>query len=159
MIWWLLACTGTPAGDDTAAEASPCEAGDNPTLTIGTGEYSYEEMAPGTELELIHGPQGGYHVILAVEATYLDASSRWTAKLVGTLDGVEAAHTWPYVDARCNESRGTLQGWNLFLIFDEGWAPEDIHDRDAEVDVTVTDAAGTPVSASTSIHIWDPTLE
>ena len=158
MIWLLIACTGEPAGD-TASGDSPCEPGDSPTLTIGTGEYSYEEMASGTELELIHGPQGGYHVILAVEATYLDASSLWTAQLVGSLDGAESAHTWPYIDARCNEARGTLQGWNLFLIFDEGIAPEDIHDRDAEVDVTVTDAAGTSVSASTSVHIWDPSLE
>jgi len=36
---------------------------DDPTLEFGTGQLDWEPVAPrGTPLELIHGPQGGYHL-------------------------------------------------------------------------------------------------
>ena len=33
---------------------------------VGTGEYAFEAVAPGEELQVVHGPQGGDHVWLGV---------------------------------------------------------------------------------------------
>ncbi len=33
-----------------------------PWLVLGTGQATFVDLAPGSDIELIHGPQGGYHV-------------------------------------------------------------------------------------------------
>lgn len=37
-----------------------------PTLEVGTGQTSFEPLAAGDPIELVAGPQGGYHVFLAL---------------------------------------------------------------------------------------------
>ncbi len=139
------------ACEEVHEPGSPCAAGDDPTLTIGVGETSYEPVPDNTEIPLVFGPQGGWHVTMAIEATYLDISEPWTAELTGTIDGALVANTVPWVDGRCNEARGTTQGWNLQLIFSEDW--EDVIDRDMEVHASVIDALGTKVTDDALIHV------
>lgn len=54
----LVGCTD--GGADTGAEG--CFAND-PTLTIGTGAYDWQDLAPGDPLTMVHGPQGGWHLL------------------------------------------------------------------------------------------------
>lgn len=147
----LLACAATKADS-----ADPCLPGDEPTLAIGTGEYAYEPLPDDRRLELIHGPQGGYHVIISLEATFIDASSTTEAELSGTIDGVELAHTLPFLTFRCDRVNGAQYAWGSLLIWDA--QPEDLHGREATVNATVRDAAGAEVSAESTIVIWDPAL-
>jgi hypothetical protein len=54
-------CTGAGVSN---ADASGVDAGCTrpPNITLGTGTANYEALAEGADIELIHGPQGGYHL-------------------------------------------------------------------------------------------------
>lgn len=148
----LLACA-SPDADS----ADPCLPGEEPALRIGTGEYAFEPLPDDGRLELIHGPQGGYHVVISLEAQFIDASTTTEAELSGTIEGEELAHTLPYLTFRCDRVTDALYAWGSLLIFDA--EPRDLHGRSALVQATVTDAAGETVSAEATIVIWDPALE
>ncbi len=63
----IPAC-GTDAGVADAGSLPEADAacavggGAPPWLVLGTGQASFVELAAGSDIELIHGPQGGYHV-------------------------------------------------------------------------------------------------
>lgn len=153
---WLLACT-EPV-DDTAM-TDPCAPGETPGLTIGKGELAFESLEGDPETELIHGPQGGYHVNLAFEAIHLDPSAQWTFEMTGRFDGEPWAENSRYVTMRCNPSVPALQAWGVFLIAEDEFEPEDLHGRHSTVEVSATDGTGATVSAETEIDIFDPALE
>jgi hypothetical protein len=152
----LLACT---AGKDTAAAdsaaADPCLPGDSPELVIGVGEQAYEPLTPGDSATLVHGPQGGYHVTMAIAARFMDASGDWLVHIQGTIGDELAAETWPYVAARCDDDEGRLEAWNMLMIFSQGWEPADLDGQLAAVEMEITDAAGTVVTATTELIIDD----
>jgi hypothetical protein len=152
-----LACA-QGAKDSATAEIDPCEVGAPPSLSIGTGEFSFEELdAIDPELELVHGPQGGFHVVIGLSAQHLDASAKLVAEMTGTVNGLELARTSPYLTFRCNGAAGAQQSWGSLLIFDA--MPEDLDDQQVEVAVQLTDQSGQTVSASTAARICDPTLD
>ncbi|MCP4873651.1 MAG: hypothetical protein GY898_33610 [Proteobacteria bacterium] len=132
-----------------------CEPGDEePTLDLGKGVTEYLTMAAeGGGLEVIHGPQGGYHVEVGFEATYLDASEDWTIQLTGTAGDASASST-PFVTMRCNAQTGTLQSWGHLLIWDAEGA--DLDGRTADISAVATDAAGTGVSGEVSVELFYP---
>jgi len=152
MLFALLACTST---GDTGTD--PCGLEGEPTLRIGTGEVIFEELPEGP-VELIYGPQGGYHVVLALEATHFPLDEQLVAGLSGTVDGVEVAHTQPFVTLRCNAAAGAQQAWNLFLILDEGLLPEDVHGRDMAISARLTGSTAES-SASADIEVSYPDLD
>lgn len=148
----LLACADEPPPGD------PCLPGEAPTLRLGTGELAYEALPEqGASLEIIHGPQGGVHVLIGLAAAYADASDLWTAHLTGRIDRAVAAEAFPYLEARCNGAAGELQTWGTLLVWE--LSPEALDGATAEIDATVTDAAGTTLSASITATLFDPTLE
>jgi hypothetical protein len=83
MLWMLLACTGkpAPAPDDTDDSVVPCDTApppdtgiqigtidpvcrcEDPTMTIGTGEFAWEDLHDDAPLTMVHGPQGGWHML------------------------------------------------------------------------------------------------
>jgi hypothetical protein len=76
----LLGCAGsdtTPTGTDPTGASSPSEPHTGappacvPTVVIGAGEDQWVDLAPLDEVELVHGPQGGWHVL-------------WSARVGGT---------------------------------------------------------------------------
>ncbi|MFO0761788.1 MAG: hypothetical protein U0359_35430 [Byssovorax sp.] len=51
----------------TGGSAKPCDAPPDPqAFEIGTGELCFERLAPMQEVPMMQGPQGGFHVWLAV---------------------------------------------------------------------------------------------
>ena len=72
MVLVLTALAATGCGTEAdAPDAGPgpdvdaaCAVGGGapPWLLVGTGAESFVALAPGAEIELIHGPQGGYHL-------------------------------------------------------------------------------------------------
>lgn len=160
-MWILLAnmlmgCVDSAgSGGDTA---DPCAPGSSPEAILGQGEFAFLPVDDGeNRIELVHGPQGGFHITLALEARYLDASTPWLLDLVGSIDGVERGATRPYVEMRCNPAEAVLQGWGALLIWDA--QPEDLHEQVADVEATITDSTGTVISAVESYTIFDPVLE
>lgn len=153
----LVGCTGTD--DDTGkAAGSGCEPGDAPTLTLGKGETEYNALdADGGVIELVHGPQGGFHVVAALEARYIDASEQLVATFRGYIDGELLAESTPYVDFRCNRAVDAMQAWGFLVIWDA--QPEELDGKVAHIEVELTDAAGRALSDEGDVTIEDPTLE
>lgn len=147
----LLACA--PNDLDSA---DPCAPGEEPALTIGTGETGFEPLPDDGQLELIHGPQGGYHVVIALEARFIDSSSAVEAELEARIDGEEVGRTLPILTFRCDRVTDALYAWGSLLIFDA--LPEALHGQTAEVSATVRDQTGAEASAQATILIWDPAL-
>lgn len=51
----MSACAGSPTGDDSAALG--------PEVHVGTGADTWEPLAEGDPLTMVHGPQGGWHLL------------------------------------------------------------------------------------------------
>lgn len=150
------------AGDELADEGEapgPCSPGDTPSLEIGQGATAFELCQDGANFDLIHGTQGGVHILVALHAEDIDASEELEAELrayMGEGD-TQVGASFPYLNMRCNQDAGGQQAWNLFLIFDA--QPEELHQQSVRVEAEVTDASGVVVSASKDIVIHDPLLE
>ena len=153
-----LACEGEgSSGDDAPADPeSGCTPGPNPSLEIGQGETAYAPLAEGETMELIHGSQGGVHVLVALEARDIDPGEMLEGEIRGYVDGEQLGASYPYLFFRCNPDADAQQVWNLFLIWDA--QPEDIHMKTVEIEVELTDQQGVMLSASKSAVIDDPLL-
>jgi hypothetical protein len=109
-----LACASEADPDEQADDTSidpndPCKPGGLPSLEIGQGETAFAPLEPGSTLELIHGPQGGVHVLVALHAEHIDASEELTAVLYGYLDGEPVGASFPYLNMRCNGPRAVCK--------------------------------------------------
>jgi hypothetical protein len=156
-IFFSAACAGG-SGADSATPLDPCLAGPDPSLSLGHGELGYLALDSGPTLaELIHGPQGGYHINIGLEATGLDASLPWEAHLEGWIDGTLVGETYPWATMRCNRAADTLQAWGLLLVWDA--EPEALHGETTLVEATIVDAAGTQLRATAEYLISDPSLD
>ncbi len=151
--------TEADSEDSSSHAGDPCTAGSDPTLRLGFGALEYRDLDPSGEdvAELIHGPQGGFHIDMALAATGLDPALPWTVDLEGTIDGEVMGQTRPLATMRCNRSQNELQTWGLLLIWDA--TPEELHDQVTDVVATAIDSAGTELSATGTVRIWDPSLE
>jgi hypothetical protein len=65
-LLWLAACHAP--GDDSAACAETC-ACTPPAVTIGTGPLPFAPMTEGQDVVMVHGPQGGWHVLAGLRAS------------------------------------------------------------------------------------------
>ena len=70
-----------------------CVAGDAPTLDVGAGASEYTALDDGDTVELVHGAQGGFHVVIALDGQFLDVAegSRVPGQITATIDGPCAA--------------------------------------------------------------------
>ncbi len=152
----LAACTDAEPGETgDGAGADDCAPGPDRTLVIGTGEAAF---APVTDqVELVHGPQGGYHVYVGFDATQLDTSGFALGRIEGTIGGETIAITQPYLDFRCNPATGTLQTWGTILIYP--LTPEELDGQETVITASITDIAENVVTATLTTTIEDPTLE
>lgn len=163
----LAGCTTKEGDTGSKAQGNGCSAGSTPQIEVGHGELSFSEFSDGanTEVELVHGPQGGFHSTIAVRAQFLDLDTSYHIRMVGTIDGVETGWGTPYAQFRCNHQVGAQEYTGGLLIWDA--QPEDLHGKNAVASIAVIDpfqetADGDPVTvaqASAEYTIWDPTLE
>lgn len=152
----LVGCAdGDPADTGDAPAVAGCDPGAEPTLVLGTGDVAFEPVID--HVELVHGPQGGYHVYLGFEATHLDTSEFALAFVEGTIGGEVVARTQPYLDLRCNPETGTQQSWGTLLIYP--LTPAELDGQETVITATVTDVTDREVSATLTTTIDDPMLE
>jgi hypothetical protein len=143
---------GEQGGDEAPLDAA-CEPSETPTLELGAGESAYASFEPGATLELVHGPQGGVHTFMALEARGIAADVELEGTLRGYLGEQQVGASYPFLNFRCRAGSG-WQVWGLLLIWDA--APEDLHLQPVRIDVEVTDAAGVVVTASKEAVLHDP---
>lgn len=155
ILFWMLACATSDA--DVGKGNDPCEPGDTPTLEIGKGDLSFTPMSENEgEIDLVHGPQGGFHVVIALRATFLDTSESAIGHLTGTLNGEVIADEYPYLVFRCNGPEGAEESWGALLVYDA--TPEELNGQETTINATVTDSGGREISATTNAFIIDPLL-
>lgn len=136
---------------------SDCSPAARPRLDIGTGEREYVPLDPeAPSWDLVHGPQGGWHVVLGFDAAGLDATQVVTGELVGRIDGeVVARQDRAWLTFQCDPEDQSLQTSNVFLIF----GVEDhcgLDGKTLDVEATVPAADGEPVTGTASGEILDP---
>ena len=143
----LVGCgAGDPQGD--------CALSDDPTLEIGAGATTFETLQDGDPIELVHGPQGGYHLEIALRGFGIDGSDLVAGSMSGTIGGQGLASSKPWLDFRCNAETGTLDALGTNLIYDA--QPADLDGQTTEVLISITDASGTVVEDTATLLIEDP---
>ena len=147
-----LACVSA-TGEDSDGDSDPCMPGGSPSVELGFGELAFEVLDEDAPVELVYGPQGGYHVTMAIQGRYFDSEDFWEVQLSGWIDGVLVGYTAPYGAPRCNTAVGVLEATGLLLVWDA--EPEDLHGRVAEVEAVVLDQLGNTATATNSLTIWD----
>jgi len=58
-----------------AALGNACVAAE-PALELGTGEIAFEPLEDGDSIYVIHGPQGGYHLLASLRLAGVEAGNR-----------------------------------------------------------------------------------
>ncbi len=113
------------------------------TLELGSGEWQFEAIDDGTEVDMIHGAQGGIHVWVSMRATGLDPDRVHMELVTEKLDGTLAPET-SEVDIRLDTSdeggvvTEEMLGWPAVLA-----APGCVVDSELLITVTLTDDKGT----------------
>ena len=143
MILLLLAC-----GD-------PCSPGANPTLEIGIGRDAYEPVEDGDTTPVTQGPQGGYHIELAIETTRLNEKDPGTATATGHVEGELLAQAQPWFQVECDGEVQHASGIRLFV----NAVPDDILGLEMVVDMIVEDSRGKRAQASKTLTVGDVVVQ
>jgi len=146
-----MACPSLAACDDAGCEAAAAYA---PTCDIGSGSAAYEQLAEGGPIEVVRGPQGGYHVFGSLRVgglstgEGLDLSDPGNPSVTFSVDGVSGllgGYTGlQRVFTPAGDGLAELFGEVLILDID---SPEQIVGTEAILRAEVTDSCGTTVSA------------
>ena len=161
----LLRCSSpTPAGDasvDAPPEDRPAIV--DPTLEVGTGQSAWEPLVDGAPVELIHGPQGGYHLFARIREQRLGGDVQVTFR-VTPAEGGEPIND-PADRIRLLEGRGllrTAQGWEtssaLLVILSRIQGPSEVVGRRFVLEANVAPTGSSaPTSVRRTITIVDET--
>lgn len=139
----LLAACGTPPGMDAAVPVLDAQ----PALELGTGEASFVAVPSGSTLELVQGPQGGWHVVLAARLSGFDPEG--TILTFGVYEGTTLLAETPVaitVRRLVRDGAAYLKLGDL-LIFSIG-GPAEIVGRTVEIRASIR--SGTTVLAMDS---------
>lgn len=135
-------------------EPMPCPPGVEPgELEIGHGNGEFVPLDTGPAM-LVHGRQGGFHIVLGVRAPGLDTIAAGTANLRGTIDGVVLADHPFVANLTCGDESVGAQALWINLILES--TPAELHEKTVDIEVEIVDTAGASVSATASVMIVDP---
>jgi hypothetical protein len=132
LIGALLCTVGCPPPDDPdvgfIGDAGP------PELEVGTGDGAFVALSNGDSLELIHGPQGGWHVIVSARMSGVELDGAQLVIEVIAGDGAEvlARVSLALLERRLDREGPSYFKLNNFLIFDVA-GPSEIADRDVVI--------------------------
>ena len=57
----------------SSALSFACASAVDPEVLLGTGEYEFETLEDGDEIDIVYGPQGGYHLLGSIRIKGLEA--------------------------------------------------------------------------------------
>ncbi|MFO0647413.1 MAG: hypothetical protein U0326_14330 [Polyangiales bacterium] len=163
VVFALAACGDTkPPGDVPPVDGSVVTAVD-----LGTGQLYWEPLAAtGTHVELIHGPQGGYHIFGRVRFTAPTSDVYVGFRVTPTAGG--AALNDPTERLHLVEGRGlmrTATGWEstsaLLVVLVNIRGPAEVVGRAVRFETTITPSPATPetpsAAASREVLVVDKT--
>ena len=145
---------GDTNGDAGSNGADACAIGPSPQVQIGHGDGSFVPfgMEPA---EIVYGVQGGTHIVVGLQASGLDSTDLAEARLTAFADGEQVGGSVPYAELRCLADGSAQQALGLLLLWDA--TPDMLHMQTVTIELELTDAVGTVVSASADTLIIDPT--
>ncbi len=135
----------------------------DPTLEVGTGQSAWESLADGDSVELIHGPQGGYHLFARIREQRLGSDVQVTFRVTPAEGGDPINDVTDRI--RLIEGRGLLrtsQGWEstsaLLVILVRIQGPSEVVGRRYVLEANVVRTGSTvPTSVHRAITIVDET--
>lgn len=133
----------------------PCAPGANPTLEIGLGRDAYEPVSDGDVAPVVQGPQGGYHIELAIETTYMNEKDPGSATATGRIDGELVAAGQPWFQVECDGDVQHATGMRLFVEA----VPEDIFGLSLLVEMIAEDSRGKRAEASKTLTVGDVVVQ
>ncbi|MCB9793733.1 MAG: hypothetical protein H6741_13525 [Alphaproteobacteria bacterium] len=156
----LLGCA------DSAVDTAPVVL--DPALELGTGEIEWAPLVDGQELNVIQGPQGGFHVLASVRVGGVEAGDgddlgsplNPTVVFAALHGGEDITLTGEYTQG-LDEIVGDAPGYSheligRFLILDIE-ADDVLDGEDLEMQVTFTDVNGLTLSDSRTVRCYpDP---
>ena len=150
-----LACTITACGALPVENDAAIDADQTASLEIGTGLEAYEELPnEAPTLEIVHGPQGGYHVYLSMRVAGLEPDTLlW--RVVRTRDGYVFANL--ELSARPGTFRpidGALERVGDWVVLTVN-SPADVTMDELRVEARATSRAGVTASAMRVVRIVD----
>jgi hypothetical protein len=114
-LLWMACSGGGESGVEDSVDDGPC-AGDA-RVEIGDGTDPFVPIAEGASVTMVHGPQGGWHMLAGVRVTNTDdiVSIHYTIHTVP--DGVPVSDNNYRVQLR---DEGNCQGtyWNMYGYLD-----------------------------------------
>lgn len=142
-------CTSPDAGAGCSLLADPCLPGQ---MEIGSGAFAFQELTPGNEeVELIHGPQGGYHVFGGVKVREVAIDPGVTLlfhfRPVDTCTDIMLPEAKTTIDVGANDFRNAGDGWvatygYLVILGDSTLSPDDLDGNRYVLGLELTDADG-----------------
>jgi hypothetical protein len=136
------------------ADAGACSLVADPDLPgcmeVGSGSFSFQPLTPGNEaVEVIHGPQGGYHVFgsLRVRDVALEpgVSVLFHFRPAEACDDIMLPEAKTPIDIAADAFRNAGDGWRAaygFLVILDTTTPDDLNGRRFVLGAEMTDAAG-----------------
>lgn len=179
LLWVGLACAllGCPGDDDVVQDAGPgvdapgtdggsppadapgvdADAFVAPRLEIGTGLVEFIEVAEGDDVELVAGPQGGWHVDVAIRLYGMNPMDM-TLEIHGFDDATDEQLTVP-IRRILTMRRVRDQGDHFLRLGDQAvfmvLSPEEAVARDLRLEVRAVPAEGEGASATKVVHVID----
>jgi hypothetical protein len=150
----LAACSGGPPPTDGTGSTGECGADG---VDLGTGDTSFSELHDGDTLHMVLGPQGGYHLPLALHGCGVSSSS--ALHFLGTLGSgdtvVDVSLTYPWISVdRCCANALSIKGY--LFVYGSGFSPPDLAGEPIEVSVDVDDPTGAAFHDSVQLVIGAP---
>lgn len=152
MLAWMscTACTALPAASDAAIDVD-----ETASLEIGTGLEAYEALPDeAPTLEIVHGPQGGYHVYLSMRVTGLEPDTLlWRV--------VRARDAYVFANLELSARPGTFRPSEGALERVGDWvvlavtSPADVTMDELRVEARVTSRAGATATAMRLVRVVD----
>lgn len=157
----LAACTGpvgSVGGDPVPedCEVTPTDTGlpadclcDDATLEVGGGALTFEPLAEGSPVTMVHGPQGGWHVLASARFTNLHAIVGIEYVITVAADGTVISDNFYRVqmvrDVECGGFYPGMYGYldvRALATGDRDTPPELLADVPLVLSLTATDTEG-----------------
>jgi hypothetical protein len=152
--WILVAATlGSSVacgGSEDVALRGPAE------VELGRGLSSFEPLpASGGELELVGGPQGGFHVFVAARVTGLDVEGLTIEySAIDAASGEAVGHSATFVSARVVREGTSWVRFGDRLILDDA-RPDPVRGRQLEIHLRVEEQSGLSATDARTVLIVD----
>ena len=155
MVWWLmLACTSPDP--DSGGPIPPCERG--MTLEVGQGESAFEPFQDPPTVTMVHGPQGGWHVLASVRAQPVGAIADIVYTISDVASGVQVSSNRYAVamvpEGDCGGSFPGMYGFLDVSGLEQGeldTPPELLSDHDLLLSVELMDEEGRASGVSITV--------